>query len=118
MRVRDDDDLMTSGPRPDIARIDLGLGLAFLAVAAWLWISGALAARAAIATYGRNVDSGVYGQALAVFAVLPIAALLLGAAWSNHRGGPLAKIAHIIAMIAAGGLVAIVGLIFLSSLQV
>ncbi|HEY2378065.1 MAG TPA: hypothetical protein VGH98_18970 [Gemmatimonadaceae bacterium] len=69
--------------RPTVAKLDLTLALAMLVLAIGLCVDGALAARAAVAANGYNVDSGVYEQAFAVVVLVPIVAVLLLAARAN-----------------------------------
>ena len=81
--------------RPSVAQLDLALGVVFLVCAVALWIAGELAARkAAIATGGRNIDSGAYEQTFALFIALPAAVVLLLAARANALGRAWGPVLH------------------------
>ena len=82
--------------RPSAAQVDLALGLVFLLVSAGLWMAGELAARRAIATYGHNVDSGAFEQAVALFIALPVAIVLLLAATGHGDGRGWGPVLHAI----------------------
>ena len=76
--------------RASLAQVDLGAALVLLALTAAVWRVGDVAARDAIATHGRNIDSGFYEQIFAGVVMLPAAGLLLLAALvnaSHHRWG-------------------------------